>query len=97
MLWNYTFFSNDEVVRNAFKALSNFDIEDLDLELLPECYRATIELPKQSRKNPAMDPSKLEDASSLSYIPGKQNIEFQFFFFFYNVVGTVKLLFNFYR
>nr|CAD7266882.1 unnamed protein product [Timema shepardi] len=69
-LWMYVSTSNQlEVITAALRALSKFNLENLSLKSLPECYRQKLKLPSSYAKTPVDAARRPEDV--LPYIPGE--------------------------
>lgn len=72
LLWEYTLFENDDIVQQAFKALSKFEIENLDLKLFPEFYRKNVgQYMKKEHQKSLMSLSDELHIFSVPYVPGK--------------------------
>lgn len=69
-LWSYiTTSENLSVVKAAFEALSKFELAQLSLKTLPECYRQNLKLPREYAKTPVDAARRPEDV--LPYIPSE--------------------------
>ncbi|XP_067002022.2 focadhesin [Anabrus simplex] len=69
-LWSYVTNSEDiSIVNAALSSLSKFNLDQLSLRTLPECYRQGLKLPSSYAKTPVDAARKPEDV--LPYIPGE--------------------------
>lgn len=70
-LWHFVSYSSHrDIISSALKALSKFDVKEIELKQLPDLYRQNLTLPSTYAKTPEEAARKPEDV--LPYIPGNR-------------------------